>query len=222
VETGWDAILTEARNANIPVIIMDRSVNSDPSLYAAHIGADMELEGKRAADEMNKLLPNGGSILELSGTTGSGAAVGLAKGFREKLNATIKILDSRTGNFTRTEGKPVMEAFLKKYAGQFQGVFIHNDEMALGVIEVIMAAGLKPGDLKIVSVDGTRPGFQAMVDGWVQADVAGNPLLGPQVLEMALKLMNGQPVDQEVLTDATVYHLDDAMKLASQNCYRCY
>jgi simple sugar transport system substrate-binding protein len=219
VETGWDAVLTEARNANIPVIIVDRSVNSDPSLYAAHIGADMELEGKRSADEMNKLLPNGGSILELSGTPGSGAAVGLAKGFREKLNATIKIVDSQTGNFTRVESKPVMEAFLKKYAGQFQGVFIHNDEMMLGAIEVIKSAGLKPGDLKIVSVGGTRPGFQAIVDGWVQADVAGNPRLGPQVLEMALKLMNGQPVDKEVLTNETVYYLDDMPEMMSHPRY---
>jgi len=79
VEDGWDAVLTEAKNANIPVIIVDRSVSADPSLYAAHIGSNMELEGERAAAEFNKQLPNGGAILELSGTTGSGAAVGRAK-----------------------------------------------------------------------------------------------------------------------------------------------
>ncbi len=130
VEPGWDAVLQEAKDAGIPVIIVDRSVSADPSMYASHIGSDMVLEGKRAGEEMNKLLPNGGNILELSGTTGSGAAVGRAKGFRETLNPNIKILDSQTGNFTRAEGKPVMEAFLKKYAGQIQGVFIHNDDMA--------------------------------------------------------------------------------------------
>jgi ABC-type sugar transport system substrate-binding protein len=219
VEDGWDAVLTEAKNAGIPVIIVDRSVKSDPSLYASHIGSDMELEGKRAGDEMNKLLPSGGSILELSGTTGSGAAVGRAKGFRENLNASIKIVDSQTGNFTRAEGKPVMEAFLKKYNGQVQGVFIHNDDMAIGAIEAIKAAGLKPGDLKIVSVDGTRGGFQAMVDGWIQADVECNPLLGPQVLEMALKLMNGQPIDKNVLTNETVYYPDKAAELLPTRKY---
>ncbi len=83
VEDGWDAVLTEAKNAKIPVIIVDRSVKSDASLYAAHIGSNMELEGKKSGEEMNKLLPSGGKILELSGTTGSGAAVGRAKGFRE-------------------------------------------------------------------------------------------------------------------------------------------
>lgn len=219
VEDGWDAVLTEAKNANIPVIIVDRSVKADPSLYASHIGSDMELEGKKAAEEMNKLLPNGGNILELSGTTGSGAAVGRAKGFRAALNANIKIIDSQTGNFTRAEGKPVMEAFLKKYAGQVQGVFIHNDDMAIGAIEAIKAAGIKPGELKLVSVDGTRGGFQAMVDGWIQADVECNPLLGPQVFEMALKLMNGETIDKSVLTNETVYYPDNAAELLPTRKY---
>ena len=137
-----------------------------------------------------------GNILELSGTTGSGAAVGRAKGFREALNPNIKILHCQTGNFTRAEGKPVMEAFLKKYAGQIQGVFFHNDDMAIGAVEAIKAAGIKPGDLKMISIDGTRGGFQLMIDGWVQADVECNPLLGPQVIEMALKLMNA--IEEEI------------------------
>jgi ABC-type sugar transport system substrate-binding protein len=221
VEDGWEAVLTEAKNANIPVIIVDRSVSADPSLYAAHIGSDMVLEGERAAAEFNKLMPDGGAVLELSGTTGSGAAVGRAKGFRNKLNANIKILDSQTGNFTRAEAIPVMQAFLKKYkAGtDFQGIFIHNDDMGIGAIEALKGAGVKPGDLKIVSVDGTRGGFQAMVDGWFQADVECNPLLGPQVAEMALKLMNGEPVDKEVLTNETVYYPDKAAELLPTRQY---
>ena len=219
VEDGWDAVLTEAKNAKIPVIIVDRSVKADPSLYAAHIGSNMELEGKKAAEEMNKLLPNGGKILELSGTTGSGAAVGRAKGFREALAKNIEIIDSQTGNFTRAEGKPVMEAFLKKYPNQVQGVFIHNDDMAIGAIEAMKAAGLKPGDIKIVSVDGTRGGFQAMIDGWVQADVECNPLLGPQVFELALKLMNGEPIEREILTNESVFYPTNAAELLPSRKY---
>jgi len=221
VEDGWDAVLTEAKNAGIPVIIVDRSVSADKSLYAAHIGSDMVLEGERAAAEFNKLLPNGGSILELSGTTGSGAAVGRAKGLRNKLNSNIKIIDSQTGNFTRAEALPVMQAFLQKYkpGTDFQGIFIHNDDMGIGAIEALKAAGVKPGDLKIVSVDGTRGGFQAMVDGWFQADVECNPLLGPQVFDMALKLMNHQPVDPEVLTNETVYYPDKAAELLPTRQY---
>src|SRR5947207_3142249 len=89
VEDGWDAVLNEAKTAGIPVIIVDRSVSADKSLYVSHIGSDLELEGKKAGEEMNKLLPNGGNVLEISGTTGSGAAVGRAKGFRETLNKNI-------------------------------------------------------------------------------------------------------------------------------------
>jgi ABC-type sugar transport system substrate-binding protein len=221
VEDGFEAVLTEAKNAGIPVIIVDRSVSADTSLYASHIGSDMVLEGKRAAAEFNKKFPNGASILELSGTTGSGAAEGRAKGFREDLAANIKILDSQTGNFTRAEALPVMQAFLQKYkAGtDFQGIFIHNDDMGIGAIEALKAAGVKPGDLFIVSVDGTRGGFQAMIDGWFQADVECNPLLGPQVADMALKLMNGETIDREVLTNETVYYPDNAAELLPTRKY---
>src|SRR5689334_4437017 len=221
VEDGWDAALTEAKNANIPVIIVDRSVSADKSLYAAHIGSDMVLEGERAAAEFNKAMPNGGSILELSGTTGSGAAVGRAKGLRNKLNANIKIIDSQTGNFTRAEAVPVMQAFLKKYkpGTDFQGIFIHNDDMGIGAIEALKAAGVKPGDVKIVSVDGTRGGFQAMVDGWFQSDVECNPLLGPQVFDLALKLMNGETIERNILTNETVYYPDKAAELLPSRQY---
>lgn len=219
VEDGWDAVLTEAKDAGIPVIIVDRSVSADESLYEAHIGSDMFLEGQRAADEMNKLLPDGGKIIELSGTPGSGAAVGRADGFRENLNDNIEIIDSQTGNFTTAEGKPVMEAFLKKYGEEIDGAFIHNDNMAIGAVEAIKAAGMAPGDIKIISVDGTRGGFQLMIDGWVQADVECNPLLGPQVMDMSLALANGESVERETLTNETVYFPDEAEALLPERQY---
>jgi simple sugar transport system substrate-binding protein len=219
VEDGWEAVLTEAQDAGIPVIIVDRSVTADKSLYASHIGSDMVVEGQRAADEMNALLPDGGKVVELSGTTGSGAAVGRAEGFRMNLNDNIEIIDSQTGNFTTAEGKPVMEAFLSKYGDEIDGAFIHNDNMAIGAVEAMKAAGLSPGDIVIVSVDGTRGGFQLMIDGWVQADVECNPLLGPQVYEMALRLMNGETIEEEVLTNETVYYPDEAEELLPTRKY---
>jgi len=220
VEDGWDAVLTEAQDAGIPVIVVDRSVSADPSLYAAHIGSDMVVEGQRSADEMNRLLPDGGKVIELSGTTGSGAANGRAQGFRENLNDNIEIIDSQTGNFTTAEGKPVMEAFLKKYGDEIDGAFIHNDNMAIGAVEAMKAAGIEPGDIKIVSVDGTRGGFQLMIDGWVQADVECNPLLGPQVMEMALLLANGGTVEpKEQLTNETIYYPEEAEELLPSRLY---
>ena len=223
VEDGWDAVLTEANNAGIPVIVVDRSVSADESLYVAHIGSDMFLEGQRAAEEFNKKFPEGAKVLELSGTTGSGAAVGRADGFRDALNDNIEIIDSQTGNFTRAEAVPVMQAFLQKYkAGEdFQGIFIHNDDMGIGAIEALKAAGVQPGDLFIVSVDGTRGGFQAMVDGWFQADVECNPLLGPQVAEMALMIMNGDAasIDKHTLSNETVYYPENAAELLPTRQY---
>jgi ABC-type sugar transport system substrate-binding protein len=218
VEDGWDAVLTEAKDAGIPVIIVDRSVKADKSLYSAHIGSDMVIEGEKAGKEMNTLLPNGGKIVELSGTTGSGAATGRAEGFRKTLNKNIEIIATQTGNFTRAEGKPVMETFLKTHP-DIQGAFIHNDDMAIGAIEAIKAAGKKPGDIKIVSVDGTRGGFQAMVDGWVQADVECNPLLGPQTMELALNILNGKPFEAEALTIEQVYYPDKAAELLPSRQY---
>jgi ABC-type sugar transport system substrate-binding protein len=179
----------------------------------------MFLEGQRAAEEMNRLLPDGGNIVELFGTVGSGAAEGRADGFRDVLNDNITILDSQTGNFTRAEAIPVTEAFLKKYEGEIDGMFIHNDDMAIGAIEALKAAGIEPGEIKIVSVDGTRGGFQAMIDGWIQADVECNPLLGPQVIEIALKLMNGEEVEREILTNETVYYPDEAADLIDSRQY---
>ena len=213
VEDGWDAVLQEAKDAGIPVIIVDRSVKADKSLYAAHIGSNMVSEGEKAGTEMGKLLPEGGKIVELSGTTGSGAATGRAEGFRKTLPKNIEIIDSQTGNFTRAEGKPVMEAFLKKYGSEIKGAFIHNDDMAIGAIEAMKAAGLKPGDIKVVSVDGTRGGFQAMADGWIQVDVECNPLLGPQTMELALNILNGKPFEAETETIEEVYYAEKAAEL---------
>jgi len=213
VEDGWDAVLTEAKDAGIPVIIVDRSVSADPSLYDVHLGSDMFLEGQRAADEINRLLPDGGNIIEIYGTVGSGAAEGRAQGFRDRLNDNITILDSQTGNFTRAEAIPVTEALLKKHGDQIDGMFVHNDDMAIGSIEALKSAGYKPGEIMIVSVDGTRGGFQAMIDGWIQAVVECNPLLGPQVIEIALALMNGENVEPEILTDETVYYPEQAEEL---------
>jgi len=91
--------------------------------------------------------------------------------------------------------------------------------MAIGAVEAIKAAGIKPGEFKMVSIDGTRGGFQLMIDGWLQADVECNPLLGPQVMEMALMLMNGEEIDPEVLTNETVYYPDNAAELLPTRKY---
>jgi simple sugar transport system substrate-binding protein len=219
VEDGWDEVLQEAKNVSIPVILLDRAVSSDPSLYTTHIGSHMEIEGEKAGSEMNKLFPNGGKIVELQGTTGSGAALGRADGFRRTLQQNIQIMDTKTANFTRDEGKSVMKSMLERYGRSIDGIFAHNDDMAIGAIEALNEAGYKPGEIKIVSVDGTKGAFQAMVDGWISVDVECNPMLGPQTMDTARKILNGEQVDKEILSIESIFYQNQAASLVASRRY---
>ncbi len=129
------------------------------------------------------------------------------------MNENITILDSQTGNWTRDEARPVMEAFLAKYEGQIDGMYIHNDDMSMGAIEALKAAGIAPGEIKIVSIDGTREAFQAMIDGYIQVEIETNPMFGSQLLDIAMDLMNGKTVDRTIPINQTVYYPDEAEDL---------
>ena len=213
VETGWETVFQEAKDAGIPIILVDRRAAVPEDMYVTYLGSDFVEEGRRAALEMNKLLPNGGKIVELVGTVGSAPANDRYKGFREKMNSNITILDSQSGDFTRARGKEVMEAFLKKYGKDIGAVYAHNDDMALGAIQAIEEFGLKPGsDVKIVSIDAVRGAFQAMVDGKLNATVECNPLLGPQFYDLALKVVNGEKVPKWVPSQEGVFLPDTAAK----------
>ena len=194
VVTGWDAVLKEAKAAKIPVILTDRSVEtSDDSLYVTLVGSDFEAEGERAGDLLEKVLAKAGlkgtvKIAQLEGTTGSAPAIERAKGFEEVMDAEPpgrwKIVVSQTGDFTRAGGKQVMAAFLQSHP-DIDVLFAHNDDMAIGAIQAIEAAGKKPGkDIMIVSIDGVKDGFVAMSEGKINAIVECNPLLGPQLMEV--------------------------------------
>lgn len=206
VETGWEEVFNEAKAAGIPIILVDRRADVPEDLYATYLGSDFIEEGRKAALEMNKLFPAGGKIVELVGTVGSAPANDRAKGFREKLNANIQIIDSQSGDFTRAKGKEAMVASLTKYGKDIQGVYAHNDDMALGAIQAIDEFGAKPGsDIKIISVDAVRGAFQAMIDGKLNGTVECNPLLGPQFYELALKVVNGESVPKWVPSKEGVF-----------------
>lgn len=222
VETGWDNVLREAKRAKIPVVIMDRDLKvSDDSLYAAKIGTDSVEEGRRAfrwIDEYvakNNIKPrNGGdklNIVILEGTVGASAAVGRSKGFNEAFNASpnkdkFNILASQTGDFTRQKGQEVMESFLKSYRDDIDILFAQNDDMALGAIQAIEAAGLKPSkDIIIVGADAVKGMFQAMIDGKANATVECNPLQGDLFFETCKKVLNGESVPKSVYVEESVY-----------------
>ena len=193
---GFDDVLQEAKANGKLVILEDRTVDSSAALYYTRIGSDFVAEGQKAAAAMCTLLTDFAkkNVVEISGAVGAGAGIDRAKGFRQKMgDCGITITASQTGNWAVAESKAVTEAWLKDPAlKDFQGVFAHNDEEALGAIQAIQEAGLKPGvDVMVVGVDATKDGFAALIDGTLGADIECNPLLGPQVLEAALKGLNG-------------------------------
>jgi galactofuranose transport system substrate-binding protein len=204
VETGWDAVLQEAKAANIPVVLTDRAVDTqDTSLYVTFIGSDFVEEGKRIGDWVSENLASEPiNVVELQGTTGSAPAIDRKQGFEDatKDNANIKIIASHTGDFTRDGGKKVMEGFLQANP-DIDLVYAHNDDMGLGAIEAIEAAGKKPGvDIKVVTIDGVKDGMQALADGKINYIVECNPLLGPDLAEIIKTLDGGGTVEPRIVT----------------------
>ncbi|MDD7022215.1 MAG: ABC transporter substrate-binding protein [Aeromonadales bacterium] len=236
VATGWDNVLREAKRAKIPVLVMDRDLTvSDPSLYVAKIGTDSVTEGKKAFEWLddyvtkNNIKPrNGGdklNIVILEGTVGASATTGRAKGFNTALKNSpnkdrYKILASQTGDFTRQKGQEVMESFLKSYRNDIDILFAMNDDMALGAIQSIEAAGLKPSkDIIIVSVDGVKGIFQAMKDGKSNVTVECNPLQGDLFFTTAEKILKGESVPKSVFVEEGVYPAEKAAEVLPTRKY---
>ena len=220
VVTGWDAVLKEAKAKNIPVVLTDRSVEtSDDSLFVTLVGSDFTDEGRRAAKILEKVLEKAGhkgavKIAQLEGTTGAAPAIERGKGFKEIMDAEHKadwkIVVSQTGDFTRAGGKQVMAAFLQSHP-EINVLFAHNDDMAIGAIQSIEAAGKKPSkDILIVSVDGVKDGFVAMSEGKINAIVECNPLLGPQLMDTVKKVKDGQTVERWIKTKEGDFMQDQA------------
>jgi ABC-type sugar transport system substrate-binding protein len=204
VESGWDSVLEEAKQANIPVILTDRAVDTkDTSLYVTFIGSDFIEEGKRVGEWVSdNLATEPINVVELQGTTGSAPAIDRKEGFADatKDNPNIKVIASETGNFTRAEGKTVMEGFLQAYP-DIDVVYAHNDDMGLGAIEAIEAAGKVPGkDIKVVSIDGVKDGMTALSEGKISYIVECNPLLGPDLAKIIKTLHDGGTVEPRIVT----------------------
>jgi len=222
VETGWDEVFQEAKNAGIPIILVDRRADVPEDLYVSYLGSDFLEEGRNAARVMAKLVNGKANIVELVGTIDSAPANDRYTGFREILKdyPQMKIIASESGDFTRARGKEVMESFLIKYGDQITAVYAHNDDMALGAIQAIEDFGLKPGvDIKLVSVDAARGAFEAMIAGKLNATIECNPLLGPQFFELALKVVNGQPVPKWVPSIESIFYPEDAINILPTRKY---
>jgi simple sugar transport system substrate-binding protein len=222
VETGWDEVFREAKDAGIPIILVDRRADVPEDLYVTLMGSDFLEEGRKAGRIMADLTHGKANIVELVGTVGSAPANDRYKGFREILkdHPEMVIVYSASGDFTVAQGKEVMEAFLKKHGKAITAVFAHNDDMALGAIKAIEEYGLRPGvDIVIVSVDAARGAFEAMIAGKLNATVECNPLLGPKFFEMALKVANGEPVPKWVPSEEGVFFPENAKEILPTRKY---
>jgi galactofuranose transport system substrate-binding protein len=196
---------------------------TDDSLYVTFIGSDFIEEGRRAANWLVKATGGKALIAELQGTPGSAPANDRKKGFEEIISKhpEMRVVKSQSGDFTRAKGKEVMESFLKSPEGrQITALYAHNDDMALGAIQAMEEAGIKPGkDILIVSVDAVRGAFEAMVDGKLNCTVECNPLIGPQLFDAIEAIVAGKAVPKRVVIEEGVFEQAQAAELIKSRQY---
>lgn len=201
IETaGWDTVLQEAQDAGIPVLIVDRSVDADASLYETQIGCDMVLEGETAGNWLAEYLDGADAkILVIEGSVGASATLGRTEGFNNiaSSHSEWEILDSQSGDFTQAGGQEVMESFIKSYS-DFNVVVCQNDNEAYGAMDAMDAAGITygvDGDVIIISFDATHDGLQYTLDGKINCNVECNPLQAEFAAEVIQKLEAGSAID---------------------------
>lgn len=229
-ETGWDTVLTEAKEAGIPVIIVDRMIDvSDDSLYECWVGSDFLQEGYDCVEWLANYLEGGSrtddeiNIVTLQGTIGSSAQIGRTNGVEEKMKnySNWVMLDKQTGEFTQSKGQEVMESFLKSY-DNIDVVIAENDNMAFGAIDAIKAAGLTcgpDGDIIIISFDAVKAAFTSMIAGDMNVSIECNPLHGPRVAELITKIEAGESVEKLNYVDEGVYSAEDAAEIIDSRQY---
>lgn len=216
VATGWDNVLEEAREAEIPVVLLDRQVDSSEDLYLTAVGSDLVHEGAVAGDWLVEAVAGDEcNVVELQGTTGSSPAIDRKAGFEQAIadHDNITIIRSQTGDFTRTKGKEVMESFLKAEDGgaNICALYAHNDDMAVGAIQAIKEAGLQPGsDILVVSIDAVPDIFTAMAAGEANATVELTPnMAGPGFDALEAYWADGTMPAKFIQTESKLYTQDD-------------
>ena len=217
VETGWDLVLREVRAAGIPVILMDRNIEvNDSSLYLSHVGSDFIEEGRRAGRwllEHTRDEPGEIAILELRGSEGSAPANDRKSGFAQAIAADprYRVVESRSADFFRAKARLVTADYLAGKGHRIRVIFAHNDGMALGGIDAVEAAGLKPGtDVLVIAIEGSRDGLAAIVAGKLNVSVECNPLMGRQLIAVARDAALGKQVPRSVVTEESVFTRENA------------
>lgn len=229
-ETGWDTVLTEAKNAGIPVILMDRSVDvTDDSLYVTRVGSDMHEEGKKAGMWLEEELRNEErfnddiNIIILTGNKGSSAEIGRSSGFHEiaSKHDNWKIIAEVDADFTTSKAKEEMKKLLRKYS-DIDVVVSQNDDMTFGAIEALEDANLSVGingSIKLISFDACKEALQLVQDGIINVDIECNPLQGDYVSRVIKSLENGENIEKEYIVKEMVFTKDNVFEYLEQRVY---
>ena len=211
VEEGWDNVLMEAKDAHIPVILVDRYIKTDEEgLYCAFIGSDFRWQGEQAGEWLlKKFRGHEGpiKIAEIIGTENSSPTIGRYEGFREVIgnNSDFKIVNSVNGDFMRSKGRECMEAILSE-TPDIDVLYAHNDDMAMGAIEIMEEHGIRPGkDIVIISVDAQKSGLEALKEGKINCLVECSPYVGDQLMDLVVKAAMGEEVPLATFTEEKVY-----------------
>lgn len=217
---GLAPALQAAKEAKIPVFLIDREaagkVGED---YVTFIGSNFVQQGERVGEWLAKETNGKAGIIELQGTAGSSVANDRAKGFRNAIEKfpDMKILASQPADFTRANGQKVMENLIQAHGKNITAVYTHNDEMALGAIQALKAAGMNPGkDVKVVSIDGQKSALEAIIAGDMNITVESNPRFGPVAFETYEKFLRGEQLPPKITLEDKFYDSGNAAQFVNE------
>ncbi|MCI1659775.1 ABC transporter substrate-binding protein [Bifidobacterium psychraerophilum] len=218
--TGWEDSLKKAKEAEIPVVLLDRGIEpNDTDLYAAHIGPSNTWAGEQAAEFVNEQFPDGANGFVLEGPAGLSVVNDRRSGWESKLDSKQKVLESQSANWSTDEAKTVTAGLLDKHKSQnVQFIFAQNDEMGLGAAQAVDAAGLK-GKVKIITIDGTKPALQALIDGDLSLVIEYNPIFGEVAAQTVSDILDGKTVDKDIVVESKVFTAEEAAKVIDSRPY---
>ncbi|WP_330352210.1 ABC transporter substrate-binding protein [Streptomyces chartreusis] len=210
---GWDPVLQAAAAKKVPIVTIDRKINATACKdYVSFIASDFVEQGRRAADQMIEATGGKGEVAILLGSAGNNVTTERTKGFKERIAEKapeLKVVFEQTGDFAREKGQQVTEQLIQSKPG-IKGIYAENDEMGLGAVAALKGAGKKAGDVKIVTVDGTRNAVQGIVDGWISGVIESNPRFGPLAFQTLDTFTRGEEVPQDVIIQDSAYDADNA------------
>ncbi|SMQ75481.1 ABC transporter substrate-binding protein [Agreia sp. VKM Ac-1783] len=210
--TGWESILERAKEAEIPVVLLDRGIEpNDTELYTSHIAPDNVGISASAAEWANEQFPDGANYVVLEGPPGLSVVNDRNKGWDETIDANMTKLESQSANWSTEEAKSVFETILKANNNNVQLVFAQNDEMGLGAALAVEEAGLKPGtDVKIITIDGTKAALEALAAGRLSFVAEYNPLFGDTAIDVVNKALAGDKVESDIVVPSVTFDSPEA------------